>query len=215
MTIFIPAHRPVARDSATACSPSSMISATEPGANSGIVRLWHIGSHVLGTVDDLLPGSSPIQATAPPSAAVPAMLPCRIASAARSRPGFLPYQKPVTPSCRRPGSTSSNCVPATAVAASSSFSAGLATTPAAARNRAARAISRSTPPSGEPGYPETKTRVSRPRAVSRRRCSRVRRTSAWTPDISTVPLSAAYLSSSETGRGDMLTLTRTSWATGG
>ena len=56
-----------------------------------------------GTVEDLLPGSSPMRATAPPIAAVPATLLCRIASAARSRPGFLPYQKPTTPSWRAPG----------------------------------------------------------------------------------------------------------------
>ncbi|WP_256863278.1 hypothetical protein [Microbispora sp. GKU 823] len=201
-TIFRPAQRPVARDSATACSPSSTTSATEPGASSGIDRLWHIGSQELGTVDDLLPGSSPIQATAPPSGAVPARLPCRIASAARSRPGFFPYQNPVTPSCRRPGTWARSWVPATAVAASSSLRPGRATTPASLRNRAALAISRSTPASGEPGYPETKTRVSRPRSASRRRCSRVSRTRAWMPEISTVPCSAAYLSSSETGGVD-------------
>jgi hypothetical protein len=73
------------------------------GASSGTDMLWHIGSHELGTVEDLLPGSSPMRATAPPIAAVPATLLCRIASAARSRPGFSPYQKPTTPSWRAPG----------------------------------------------------------------------------------------------------------------
>jgi len=90
--IFRPVQRPVARESATACSPNSTTSDTEPGASSGMARLCAIGSQELGTVDDLQDGSSPMIATAPPSRAVPARLPCRIASAARSRPGFLPYQ---------------------------------------------------------------------------------------------------------------------------
>src|SRR5262249_47903399 len=114
-TIFRPTHRPLARDMATACRPYSMISATELGASSGIDRLWHIGSPELGGVEDLQPGSSPTQATAPPSGAVPDTLACLMASAARSRPGFLPYQKPVTPSCRLPGTCSRSWVPATAV----------------------------------------------------------------------------------------------------
>ncbi len=88
-----------------------MISATQLGASSGIDRLWHIGSQELGTVEDLAPGSSPIHATAPPFVAVPATVECRMASAARSRPGFLPYQKPVTPSWRRPGTLPSDLRP--------------------------------------------------------------------------------------------------------
>ena len=68
------------------------------GASSGIDRLAAIGSQELGTVEDLHDGSSPMSATAPPSRAVPESMPWRIASAARSRPGFLPYQNPTTPS---------------------------------------------------------------------------------------------------------------------
>ncbi|MDK0524313.1 hypothetical protein [Streptomyces sp. ML-6] len=109
-----------------------------------------MGSQELGTVEDLLPGSSPIHATAPPSAVVPATVECRIASAARSSPGFFPYQNPVTPSWRRPGTCPSIWVSATAVAASSSFNPARNTTPAGSRKRRARPISRSTPPSGEP-----------------------------------------------------------------
>ena len=121
-----------------------------PGASTGSIRLRHIGSHELGTVEDLAAGSSPISATAPPSGAVPDRLPWRMASAARSRPGLLPYQKPVTPSWRRPSSSPSSWVPATAVAASSSFSPGWKTMPAGPVCSAARASSLSRPPSGEP-----------------------------------------------------------------
>ena len=51
-------------------------------------------------VDDLAAGSSPTRATAPPAGCAPERLACRSASLARSTPGDLPYQKPVTPSTR-------------------------------------------------------------------------------------------------------------------
>lgn len=51
--------------------PSVRISETVPGASSGTSRLRHSGSDELGTVEDLLDGSSPTQATEPPSGAVP------------------------------------------------------------------------------------------------------------------------------------------------
>ncbi len=149
-TIFSDAQRPLCRDSATACRPNPTSSDTDPGASTGSIRLRHSGSHELGTVEDLAAGSSPISATAPPSGAVPDRLPWRIASAARSRPGLLPYQKPVTPSWRRPSSVPSSWVPATAVAASSSFTPGWKTIPAGSVCSAARASSLSSPPSGEP-----------------------------------------------------------------
>ena len=149
-TIFSPAHSPLWRDRATACRPIETSSATEPGASTGSIRLRHMGSQELGTVEDLAAGSSPISATAPPSGAVPDRLPWRMASAARSRPGLLPYQKPVTPSWRRPSSSPSSWVPATAVAASSSFRPGWKTMPAGPVCPAARASSLSSPPSGDP-----------------------------------------------------------------
>ena len=174
-----------------------------PGASSGIDRLWHIGSQELGTVEDLPPGSSPIQATAPPSGAVPARLPCRIASAARSRPGFLPYQNPVTPSWRRPGELAEQLGARDGGGRELLVEPGPGHDAGGRRGTArARAISRSTPPSGEPGIAGDEDPRVQAALASRRRCSRVSRTSAWTPEISTVPCSAAYLSSSETGDVD-------------
>jgi hypothetical protein len=81
------------------------MSSTPLGASSGSIRLSAISSQELGSVEDLQIGSSPISATAPPRCAVPLTLPWRIASAARSSPGALPYQKPTTPSRVRPGSS--------------------------------------------------------------------------------------------------------------
>ena len=78
-------------------------------------------------------------------------VPWRIASAARSSPGFLPYQNPTTPSYRRRSSSPISCVPATAVAASSSLTPGAQTIGSCSRSRRARSNSRSNPPSGEPG----------------------------------------------------------------
>ena len=74
-TIFSPAHSPLWRERATACRPRETSSATEPGASTGSIRLRHMGSQELGTVEDLAAGSSPISATAPPSGAVPERLP--------------------------------------------------------------------------------------------------------------------------------------------
>ena len=67
-TIFSPAHSPLCARQRDGVQPVGRRSpATEPGASSGTSRLRHIGSHELGTVEDLLAGSSPISATAPPS----------------------------------------------------------------------------------------------------------------------------------------------------
>ena len=90
-------------------------------------------------------GRRPISATAPPSGAVPDRLLWRIASAARSSPGFFPYQKPGHSLLVAPGSSPSSCVPATAVAASSSLSPGRKTMPAGRGGARARCSSRSRP----------------------------------------------------------------------
>ncbi len=180
-TILSPVQAPEWRERATACSAKERSSGTVPGASSGTRRLRQVGSQALGTVEDLLDGSSPIQATAPPSGAVPLRFAWRMASIARSSPGLLPYQIPVTPSYRRPPSSPSSWVPPTAVAPSSSLTAGRTTTPAGSRCSAARANSRSRPARGEPWYPLTNRPVRRSRASSARRCSRVLRTRAWIP----------------------------------
>jgi hypothetical protein len=83
-----------------------------------------IASDALGSVEDLQLGSSPTSAIAPPVREVPQKLAWRMASAARSRPGFLPYHQPTTPSTRASGSVWASWEPHTAVAPSSSLTAG-------------------------------------------------------------------------------------------
>ena len=61
-------------------------------------RSTSVASLELGRVEDLAAGSSPTTAITPPWREVPANTPWRIASPARSRPGALPYQIPITPS---------------------------------------------------------------------------------------------------------------------
>ena len=66
-------------------------------------RLASSDSDALGIVEDLQLGSSPTTASAPPVRETPTKLPWRSESAARSRPGALPYHMPSTPSCLAPG----------------------------------------------------------------------------------------------------------------
>ena len=60
----------------------------------------------------------------PPFGLAPANTPWRRASPARSSPGALPYQMPRTPSYRASGRPGASCEPITAVAPSSSLTAG-------------------------------------------------------------------------------------------
>ena len=98
VTILNPLQRPEAREHANACRPRSSTSWTSPGKKTGMLRLARRDSDALGIVDDLQPGSSPTAAIAPPVRETPTKLPWRSASAARSSPGALPYQRPSTPS---------------------------------------------------------------------------------------------------------------------
>ncbi|PYM16728.1 MAG: hypothetical protein DMD81_11730 [Candidatus Rokuibacteriota bacterium] len=60
-----------------------------------------------------------------------------------------------------------------------------------------RSIVRSSPPSGEPRYPEIRVAVRSPRRRSARCWSIGSRTSAWIPERKTRPSSWRYLASSE------------------
>src|SRR3954447_26430867 len=115
-TTFIALHRPDAREQAIACNPRSRTSCSVPGKTVGIWSEASVASPALGSVDDLQLGSSPTSASTPPVGEVPAKFAWRIASIARSRPGFLPYQTPTTPSYFGSGSPIASCVPYTAVA---------------------------------------------------------------------------------------------------
>ncbi len=146
VTILSADHNPVARDMAIPCRPSSRHSATEAGYRIGMCRSTSAASDDDGIVEDLAAGSSPTNASAPPPALDPANTPWRRASVARSRPGALPYQIPTTPSYLASGRVATNCEPITAVAPSSSFTAGWCTIGRSPTSRSARANSRSKPP---------------------------------------------------------------------
>ena len=75
-------------------------------------------------VEDSQVWSSPISASTPPLAALPARLAWRKASPLRSTPGPLPYQMPNTPSYSLPSRSPTCCAPQTAVAAKSSLTPG-------------------------------------------------------------------------------------------
>ena len=87
-------------------------------------RLARSDSEALGIVEDLQPGSSPTTASAPPVRGTPTKLPWRSESAARSRPGALPYHMASTPSYFEPGSWPASWLPQAEVAPSSSFRPG-------------------------------------------------------------------------------------------
>ena len=103
-----------------------------------------------GSVDDFAAGSSPTTATTPPCIDVPANTAWRIASLLRSNPGPLPYQMPTTPSYRASARVIASWLPITAVAASSSFTAGCTTIGRSATVAAARRSSSVKVPRGEP-----------------------------------------------------------------
>jgi hypothetical protein len=170
-TSFSAIQQPEARDSATPSSPNSTISSLDRGARTGRPYAASAGSLADGTVDDLAPGSSPARTRTPPRAFAPNRLPLRNASPARSMPGDFPYQTPTVPSYgeRRPGTGS--CDPQTAVAASSSFSAGTSAKSGRSRRSGIDPRARSRPPRGLPGYPETNLAVRRPLLLSRSCCS--------------------------------------------
>ena len=65
--------------------------ARRPGRTRACAAPASSDSEALGSVEDLQPGSSPTTAMAPPVRETPTKLPWRSASAARSRPGALPY----------------------------------------------------------------------------------------------------------------------------
>ena len=97
-TIFRPTQSPLARERAMAWRPRSNASATSAGYRIGKWRSIMVASEEDGRVDDFAAGSSPTIATAPPNAEVPVNTAWRNASDALSRPGALPYQRPMTPS---------------------------------------------------------------------------------------------------------------------
>ena len=115
-------------------------------------RSTSVASDDDGIVDELHAGSSPTSTTAPPFGLAPANTPWRRASPARSSPGALPYQTPTTPSYRASGRPGASCEPITAVAPSSSFTAGWWTIGQVRHEGAAPAPPPGrSPPSGEPG----------------------------------------------------------------
>ena len=103
-----------------------------------------------GTVELLQLWSSPASTTAALLGPVPPMLACLNTSPLRSTPGPLPYQMPLTPSTCGPGNRCTLWLPITAVAASSSFTAGWCTMRCSCSRRPTRARVRSYPASGEP-----------------------------------------------------------------
>src|ERR671918_278299 len=163
-------------------------------------RLANMGSEALGIVDDLQLGSSPTTASPPPVRETPTKLPWRRESAARSRPGALPYHMPSTPSYFEPGSLAVSWLPHAEVAPSSSLRPGTCRTWWSSRSLRFRCSSLSRPPSGEPWYPETIVPVWSPRARSARCWSSTRRTSPCRPVSNTRPSSRRYLSSREISR---------------
>ena len=148
-------------------------------------------------VDDLAAWSSPASTSTPPCFAEPAALACLNTSPQRSTPGPLPYHIEKTPSYFASLKRLSCCVPQIEVAARSSFTPGWNLTWCFSRKAFAPWKDWSTPPSGEPRYPETKPAVLSPAARSRSRCIIGRRTSACVPVRKTRPESRVYLSSSE------------------
>ena len=97
-TTFTAHHSPDARDSAMPWRPRSRACCTSPGYSTGIWRSTMVASDDDGNVEDLALGSSPTRAMTPPWRWVPANTAWRMASDARSSPGALPYQTPMTPS---------------------------------------------------------------------------------------------------------------------
>ena len=134
VTIFSPVHSPVARDSSIAWRPRSSTSWLSAGYRYGMFRSARAESDAHGRVEDLAAGSSPTRTSAPPLGWAPIRFPCRSASVARSRPGALPYQMPITPSRAAPGRVQASWLPWTAVAAASSFRPGTKVTSFASSN---------------------------------------------------------------------------------
>ena len=97
-TILSADHSPVALDMAMAWRPKSRASPGSPGYSTGMCMSDRTPAEDDGIVEDLALGSSPTMATTPPRGAAPANTAWRRASVARSTPGALPYQTPITPS---------------------------------------------------------------------------------------------------------------------
>ena len=97
-TILSATTQPEARERAMPSMPYSTISEALRGKSTGMPRLARVRSLTAGTVEDFAAGSSPTSISMPPLGWAPYMLAWRIASRARSTPGPLPYQTPVTPS---------------------------------------------------------------------------------------------------------------------
>src|SRR6202012_845172 len=134
-----------------------------------------------GTVDDFADVSSPTKTSPPPLAGTPIRTLCRNASEARSNPGDLPYQNPMTPSAVHSGDADASWLPWTAVAASSSLTPGRKTMPYSSSSARCRWSSMSYPPRGEPSYPDINPAVLRPARRSARKISTGRRARACKP----------------------------------
>ena len=143
-------QRPACRDAAQPHSPKASYSSTEAGWTIGMPQPISDSSLAFGIEDETAAWSSPTTTSTPPLRVVPAALPWRSASPARSSPGPLPYHMPKTPSKLRLASTPTCWVPISAVAARSSLMAGRNRMSLASRSALARQSSTSTPASGEP-----------------------------------------------------------------
>ncbi|OQM77882.1 hypothetical protein B0E55_06236 [Rhodococcus sp. 66b] len=149
-TIFSATTQPDTRESATACIPIVMISSALRGKRTGTPIAASERSLTAGTVEDFDAGSSPTSRTTPPLGFTPYMLAWRMVSVARSTPGPLPYQTPVTPSWVAVPAGRSVWLPHTAVAASSSLKPGMKVMSCSARTLGMPWSILSTPPRGLP-----------------------------------------------------------------
>jgi hypothetical protein len=147
---FIAVQSPQKRDIAMPWSPRCRMSRASHGDSTGMPISARAASELLGTVDDLAIESSPTSTRTPPCVSAPPRFPCRMASVALSRPGAFPYQMPTTPSTVRSAEAEASWEPCTALAASSSLTAGCSRMPYWSSFADWRPSSRSYPASGEP-----------------------------------------------------------------
>src|SRR3989304_2101903 len=141
-----------------------------------------VTSVCVGSVDGLETGSPPAIASPPPWRPVPAKLACLKMSPQRSTPGPLPYHTPSTPSYFGRGKRLASWLPKMAVAPRSSLRPEMNTTWCSRRRSGLRSKAVSSPPSGEPRYPDTRVAVRSPRRRSARCWSNGRRARARGPD---------------------------------
>src|SRR5438045_4729002 len=144
-----------------------MISCTDDGYSTGIIAAENWWSDWCGSVDDFAAWSSPASTSTPPCLDVPAWFACLNTSPQRSTPGPLPYHIENTPSQVASGYMLTCCVPQIDVAARSSFNPGWNLMCARSRNFEAPQSAWSSPPSGDPRYPDTNPAVVRPASLSR------------------------------------------------